>query len=74
MAAAWKVRNCPILLLLSRSLDIVSCGVWPVSDDDMDNTWDTPFSVNANTLPTTCCLPVGPSPIKLPSSQFIGYC
>jgi hypothetical protein len=38
--AAWKVRNCPILLLLSRSLDIVSCGECPVSDDDMDNTWD----------------------------------
>ena len=73
MAAAWKVRNCPILLLLSRSLDNVSCGLCPVSDDDMDNTWETTrLSVNANTLPTTCCLPVGL--IKLPSSQFIGYC
>ena len=40
MVAAWKVRNCPILLLLSRSLDNVSCGLCPVSDDDMDNTWD----------------------------------
>ena len=40
MVAAWKVRNCPILLLLSRSLDIMSCGLCPVSDDDMDNTWD----------------------------------
>ena len=40
MAVAWKVRNCPILLLLSRSLDNVSCGLCPVSDDDMDNTWD----------------------------------
>ena len=31
VVTAWKVRNDPILLLLSRSLDIVSCGLCPVS-------------------------------------------
>lgn len=29
-----------IVIVVSRSLDIMSCGLCPVSDDDMDNTWD----------------------------------
>lgn len=64
-----------IVIVVSRSLDIMSCRVACVQLAMM--TWTTHgttqgLSVNANTLPTTCCLPVGL--IKLPSSQFIGYC
>ena len=56
------------------------CIVWLVSSLQLaelmvstcDNTWDN-VSVNANTLPTTCCcFSVGL--IMSPSSQFIGHC
>ena len=65
MVAAWKVRNCPILLLLSRSLDIMSCGLCPVSNDDMNNTWDNAAQCQCQHLTNGMLSPCWPHQVAI---------